>query len=133
MPFNSGIFIYGVLLAGLIIWGLKLYQSKKNPGWHTTILALTMLIIGYSSFILLVVRANAPTPMNEDNPSDPVSLHDYLDRKQYGDWPVLYGPYYSAPRQYDERGNAEVNDLGPMYEKDPKTGKYVKTQELLTA
>jgi len=125
MPFNSGVFIYGLLLAGLIIWGLRFTKERGMPGWHTSILALTVLIIGYSSFLLLVVRANAPTPMNEDNPSDPVSLHDYLDRKQYGDWPVLYGPYYTAPQ-------IGANDNGPVYEKDLKSGRYVKATELRT-
>jgi hypothetical protein len=123
MPFNSGIFIYGVLIAGLIVWGLNFTRKRNKPGWNTAILSLTVLIIGYCSFLLLVVRANAPTPMNEDNPSDPVSLHDYLDRKQYGDWPVLYGAYYTAPQ-------IDVIDNGPVYAKDEKSGKYIKSYEM---
>ncbi|MGP8213950.1 MAG: DUF2723 domain-containing protein [Bacteroidia bacterium] len=123
MPFNSGVLIYGLLLTGLIVWGLNYTRKHNKPGWNTTILALTVLIIGYCSFLLLVVRASAPTPMNEDNPSDPVSLHDYLDRKQYGDWPVLYGPYYTAPQ-------VDVIDAGPVYAKDEKLGKYIKTYEM---
>lgn len=122
LPFNSGVLIYGILVAGLIIWGLIITKKKNKPGWHTAILSLAMLIIGYCSFMLLVVRANAVTPLNEDNPSDPVSLRDYLDRKQYGDWPVLYGPYYTAPQ-------IAPKDNGPVYAKDEKKGKYVKSYE----
>ncbi len=123
LPFNSGVMIYGLLITGLIIWGLNYTKKKNMPGWNTSILALTVLIIGYCSFLLLVVRASAPTPMNEDNPSDPVSLHDYLDRKQYGDWPVLYGPYYTAPQ-------IDASDDGPVYAKDEKSGKYTKSYEM---
>ncbi|HTB06338.1 MAG TPA: DUF2723 domain-containing protein, partial [Bacteroidia bacterium] len=123
MPFNTGILIYGLITTGLILWGLNYTRKKNKPGWNTAILSFAVLIIGYCSFLLLVVRANATTPMNEDNPSDPVSLHDYLGRKQYGDWPVLYGPYYTAPQ-------IEPKDDGPAYEKDEKKGKYVKSYEI---
>lgn len=123
LPFNAGVFIYGIVITGLIVWGLNYTRKKNLPGWNTAILSMTVLIIGYCSFLLLVVRANAPTPMNEDNPSDPISLHDYLDRKQYGDWPVLYGPYYTAPQ-------VDVIDNGPVYAKDEKVGKYVKSYEM---
>jgi len=123
LPFNSGILIYAVLIIGLIIWGLYFTKKHNKPGWNTAILSLTVLIIGYCSFLLLAVRANAAPPLNEDNPSDPISLHDYLDRKQYGDWPVLYGPYYSAPQ-------IEGTDDGPIYAKDEKSGKYLKSYEM---
>jgi hypothetical protein len=123
LPFNSGVLIYAVLIIGLIIWGLYFTKKHNKPGWNTAILSLTVLIIGYCSFLLLAVRANAAPPLNEDNPSDPISLHDYLDRKQYGDWPVLYGPYYTAPQ-------IEGTDDGPIYAKDEKSGKYLKSYEM---
>jgi len=123
MPFNSGALAFGILVLGLILWGLNFSKKRNKPALNLAILSFGVFVIGYCSFMLLVVRANAVTPMNEDNPSDPVSLKDYLDRKQYGDWPVLYGPYYTAP---------QVNpiDEGPIYVKDEKTGKYIKSYEL---
>lgn len=119
LPFNSGVLFYGIAIAGFIIWGL--YYSKKNnkPGTHTAFMAAAVLILGYCTFILLVIRANANPPLNEDDPSNTVTLHDYLDRKQYGDFPVLYGPYFTAPV-------IGYNDEGPVYEKDNKKGKYVE-------
>jgi len=126
LPFNSGILIYALVMAGLIIWGLKVTRKKNMPGWNTAILAFTVLVIGYCSFLLLVVRANAPTPLNEDNPSDPVSLHDYLGRKQYGDWPVLYGAYYTAPLDKDQ----PYKDGDPVYEKNETTKKYALINDM---
>jgi hypothetical protein len=119
LPFNSGVLIYALLLTVLIVWGLKYTKAKNKPGWNTAILCGTVLIIGYCAYIMLVLRANAFTPMNEDSPSDPMTLNDYLDRKQYGSWPQLYGPYYTA--------TATGTDVGsPVYAKDEKKGKYIE-------
>lgn len=119
LPFNSGLLIYGLFLAVLAIWGLKYTKEKNKPGWNTAILCGTVLIIGYSCYGLLMIRANAFTPLNEDNPSDPMSLNDYLDRKQYGSWPQLYGPYYTASEIKAVPGSS-------VYAKDEKKGKYVE-------
>lgn len=119
LPFNSGVIIYGLLLTVLIIAGLRYTKAKSKPGWNTAILGIAVMIIGYCSFMLLVVRANAFTPMNEDNPSDPMSLNDYLDRKQYGSWPQLYGQYFTASPTSSSEG-------GSVYAKDEKKGKYVE-------
>lgn len=119
LPFNSGALIYGLVLAVLIVWGLKYTKAKNKPGWNTAILCSTTLIIGYCSFMLLVIRANAFTPLNEDSPSDPMSLNDYLDRKQYGSWPQLYGQYYNATQISTKEGS-------PVYAKDEKKGKYIE-------
>jgi len=119
LPFNSGILIYGLLLAVLIIWGLKYTKAKNKPGWNTAILCGALMIIGYCSFALLVVRANAFTPLNEDSPSDPMSLNDYLDRKQYGSWPQLYGQYYTASA-------ISSQEVSPVYAKDEQKGKYIE-------
>jgi hypothetical protein len=118
MPFNSGVLVYGLVITTLVVWGLKYSKAKNKPGLNTAILCTTVLIIGYCSFVMLVVRANAFTPLNEDCPSDPMSLNDYLDRKQYGSWPQLYGPYYVASPISSKMG-------GPVYAKDEKKGKYV--------
>lgn len=118
LPFNSGILSYLVMLGILCVWGLNYTKKKNKPGWNTAILCGMVLIMGYSTYGILMIRANAFTPLNEDNPSDPMSLNDYLDRKQYGTWPQLYGQYYTA--------NATgFVDGSPVYAKDEKDGKYV--------
>ncbi len=119
LPFNSGVLIYGLLLVVLIVWGLKVTRERNLPGWNTAILSGAVLIIGYCSFMLLVVRANAFTPMNEDSPSDPMALNDYLDRKQYGSWPQLYGQYFTASPTSSTEGSS-------VYAKDERKGKYVE-------
>ena len=118
-PFNFGTIFYFVLIIALIVWGLW-YTSKTNkPIWNTIVLSLMFILIGYSSFFMLVIRANANTPINENEPKDAISMLSYLKREQYGSWPLLYGPYYMA-KPYD------MTEGTPIYYKDHKKGKYVE-------
>ncbi len=118
LPFNSGTIFYFLLLIGLLVYGIYYTRKKGKVVYNTMLLALTFILIGYSSFIMLVIRANADTPINENDPKDAVSLLSYLNREQYGTWPLLYGQYYNAP----EIGRT---DGTPVYKRDNKKRKYV--------
>jgi len=117
LPFNSGTIFYFLLIIGAITFGLIYTHRKGKKVLNLVILAFTFIIIGYSSFLMLVIRANAGTPINENEPSDAVSLLSYLNREQYGDWPLLYGPYYSAPV-------IGYTDGTPIYVRDDKSHSY---------
>ncbi|MEI6684244.1 MAG: DUF2723 domain-containing protein [Bacteroidota bacterium] len=117
-PFNTGMIVYFTLFIGLIIWGLWYTRKKSKPVLNTLILCVAFLLTGYSSFVILVIRSNAATPINEDAPKDPVSLVSFLNREQYGTWPFLYGQYYTAPV-------IDYGDGTPLYKKDLKSGKYI--------
>jgi hypothetical protein len=118
MPFNSGMIVYFILMIGLIVLGLIYTRKKGMALLNTILLCFTFLLIGYTSFVMLVIRANAGTPINENTPKDMVSLVNYLNREQYGTWPLLYGQYYSAPIVSYENGS-------PIYKRDDKAKKYV--------
>ncbi len=118
LPFNSGTIIYFLLIIGLIVSGLYYTRKKAKVVLNTGILAILFILIGYSSFFVLVIRANANTPINENDPKDAISLLSYLNREQYGTWPLLTGQYYNAPEVDRKDGN-------PVYMKDVKMGKYV--------
>ncbi|MCK9423012.1 MAG: DUF2723 domain-containing protein [Bacteroidales bacterium] len=120
LPFNSGTIIYFTLLIGFIIWGLYYTRKKGKSVWNAVILAFTFIIIGYSSFLMLVIRSNSDTPIDENNPENAMYLLAYLNREQYGDWPLLKGQYYNAPV-------IDRTDGNPVYVKDSKAGKYVIT------
>ncbi len=107
LPFNSGTIFFFVLLAAAIAWGLWYTSAKKKnkPIINTAILGFLMLVIGYSTFFLLVIRANTNTPLNENAPKDAVAMRAYLGREQYGDTPLFSGQYYTAGDPIDaERG-----------------------------
>jgi hypothetical protein len=120
LPFNFGTIIYALVIVGLIVWGLFYTKKKEKAVLNTVILAFTFIIIGYTSFLMLVIRSNAETPLNENKPQNAMYLLSYLGREQYGDWPLLSGQYYNAPVIEREDGN-------PVYTKDTKSGKYVIT------
>ncbi len=118
LPFNSGTIFFFAALIALIVFGLRYTRKKGKVILNTSILAFTFILIGYSSFAILVIRANANTPINENDPKDALSLLSYLNREQYGSWPLVYGQYYNAPA-------IDSKDGSPIYMKDKKKGKYV--------
>jgi len=97
LPFNVGTVVYFLTLIGLLAYGIYYTQKNEKVVYNTMLLALTFVLIGYSSFLMLVIRSNADTPINENNPKNAVNLLAYLNRQQYGTWPLLYGQYYNAP------------------------------------
>ena len=121
-PFNVGTFVYFAIIIGLIIWGLWYSTKKKHVIANTAILSFMFILIGYSSFFMLAIRANTNTPINENEPKDAPSMLSYLNREQYGSWPLLYGPYYNAPVSGLKDGN-------PIYVKDKEAGRYVITDD----
>ena len=125
LPFNSGTVIYFIFLIVLIIFGLLFSTKRGKTVLHTVVLSFAFILIGYSSFLVLVVRSNANTPINENAPKDAISLLGYLNREQYGDWPLLYGPYFNAPMD-----NKEPYKQGkPLYARDDAAKKYVVVDE----
>ncbi len=125
LPFNSGTIMYAVLMVGGIVFGLRYTAKKIKPVLNTVILCFTVLLIGYSSFLILVIRSQANPPMDENNPENAVNLLSYLNRDQYGSWPILYGQYFSAPVDSKD----PYSDGSPVYAQDKKLGKYVITDD----
>ena len=72
-------------------------QTRKvgNATWNTAILGVLVLLIGYSSYATVILRSSANTPINIGAPDDPLKLSSYLQRDQYGDWPIISGRNYN--------------------------------------
>ncbi|MBR5631454.1 MAG: DUF2723 domain-containing protein [Bacteroidales bacterium] len=121
-PFNVGAIVFFTVVIALIIFGLWFSAKKKHVIANTAILSLMFILIGYSSFFMLIIRANTNTPINENEPKEALSMLAYINRDQYGSWPLLYGPYYNAPV-------TDLVDGTPIYVKDKEAGKYVITDD----
>jgi len=96
LPFNSGIIFFILLLVGGLVYGIYLTHQKGYIIGNTFLLAFAFILIGYSCYTLVVVRANYNPPINQNDPSDPISFVSYLKREQYGSRPLFSGPYYDA-------------------------------------
>ncbi len=95
-PFMSDSAFLNILLLGGMITAIVLTTKKLRPLLNVIMLAITMVMLGYSSYALIVIRSNANPPMDQNNPDDVFALLYYLNREQYGDRPLMYGEYFDA-------------------------------------
>jgi tetratricopeptide (TPR) repeat protein len=123
LPYNSGSIIAAVILIALFYFGLNYTRKNKKITANTLILSLLFIMVGFSSWMMLPIRANANTTINENNPSSARELLAYYEREQYGDANVFYDTYYSNTHSREQDAENPTKDDKPKYEK--KDGKYV--------
>ena len=123
LPFNSGTIFSLLFIIAFFYFGLKYTRAKNHPTYNTILLCILFVLIGFSTWMMLPIRANANTPINENKPSDAAEVLAYYNREQYGVNPLFYGPQYT-----DEFAGLDPNnpylDKAPNYERNDKTGKY---------
>ena len=96
LPVNVGMVLFILAIAVLLGWLIIFTHNRSMRIANTVVLCLTMILIGFSSYAMVIIRANANPPMNSNNPWNPHTLLSLLNRDQYGQRPLLRGPYYSA-------------------------------------
>jgi hypothetical protein len=97
LPYNSGLIIFLIVLGLLLVLGIRYSINNQKIILNYVITAITVIMIGYSSYAMIMIRSSARPPMNQNNPSDIFSLAYYINMEQYGSSPKIYGNYYSAP------------------------------------
>lgn len=122
LPFNSGTLLMGLGFVAAFYCGLRYTRKHHWYKANTLVLCLMFMLLGFSSWLMLPIRANANTVVNENNPSDARALLAYYNREQYpGVDSPFYGTYYS--NTFAPAGPSV--DEPPKYEKDEALGKYV--------
>lgn len=124
LPFNSGLASFILLLSVLIVWGLIRWHGTRR----LVLSCVTMILVGFSCYGVILVRSSANPPMDENSPEDVFALKRYLNREQYGDHPLFYGPTYKAKPAYERKGNfmvAKRKEGETIYRKSEKTGRYI--------
>ena len=116
IPFRGmgwGAALVGIIILVAIYFGLN-YRKKADKQLvpvvsarfkNTALLCMLMLMIGYSSYAVIVIRSAANPPMDQNSPEDVFTLGSYLSRDQYGDSPLLYGQAYTSQVAFDVEGN----------------------------
>ncbi|CAC9972735.1 glycosyltransferase family 117 protein [Flavobacterium panici] len=132
LPFNSGTIFVTLLLIAFFYFGLKFTKQKGLIFYNTIILCTLFILIGFSTWMMLPVRANANTVINENKPSDAAEVLAYYNREQYGVNPLFYGPQYTEVFAGLD-ANTPYLDKKPNYERDNKTGKYIITNNYKNA
>jgi hypothetical protein len=123
LPFNSGSIIAALILVALFFFGLRYTRKHNKVHTNTLILSVLFIMIGFSSWMMLPIRANANTTINENNPSSARELLAYYEREQYGDANVFYDTYYSNTFERTQDAKQPYRDDKPKYEQ--KNGAYV--------
>ena len=127
VPFIGSGYVIAILLTAALALYLFRSKSLNIKMLNTVLVSLLVVVVGYSSYALTLIRATADTPMNQNAPSDIFTLRTYLAREQYGQTPLLYGQtYVSEVQRENEGGNCvPVTKQGEptwsrVIKKDPK-------------
>ena len=107
LPFTSGATFFVIVFIGAIVYGIIWSARQKRVILNTALLALAFVLIGYASYMQVLVRAEFNPPINENDPSDELNFLSYLRREQYGSRSLLYGPVFTA-RPIDQKEGAPV-------------------------
>ncbi|MDH6343262.1 hypothetical protein M2480_001251 [Parabacteroides sp. PFB2-12] len=126
IPFMGDGYILGILLIAALATYLFMSKKVAVKALNTIMVCLMVIIVGYSSYALIIIRATADTPMNQNNPSDIFTLRSYLAREQYGSTPLIYGNNYVAEVKRTVEGR---NCIAVSKEGNPTWSKVIKENE----
>ena len=147
LGFGSGVIAFAILVIGGLVWGIRYSIKHQKKVLNLALLSTVLIIFGYGSFAMIVIRAKAKPNLNNSDPENAFSFLSYLNREQYGDRPLLFGPNYNSEkigikegkniyRKGDEKyvvagkkTDYEYDRLTPfprMYSDDPRHISYYK-------
>lgn len=124
LPFHSGLIPTLIVIALAGYYGLKYFKNKGNDLLHKVVFTMLLLVVSYSTVGVVLIRANAKTPINMNDPYDVVRLIPYLNREQYGDRSLLKGPHYEA-RPVDTKSEDRWGRVGDEYKVVDQKFEYV--------
>ncbi|MBF12491.1 MAG: hypothetical protein CMC63_09980 [Flavobacteriaceae bacterium] len=123
LPFNSGTIIAALVIIAVFYYGLRFTRKRNLVNFNTGILAVLFVLVGFSCWIMIPIRANANTVINENSPSDARLLLAYYNLEQYPETKLFYGPMFSDVYAGQDPDEPYIDDK-PKYERDYKTGQY---------
>ncbi|MDX1478135.1 MAG: DUF2723 domain-containing protein, partial [Saprospiraceae bacterium] len=115
MPFHSGLIPTLLILFGFVFFGLRWAHKRDHGLAQRLIIAASVLVIGFSTIGVVLIRANANPPINMNAPSDVMRLIPYLNREQYGERPLFRGPHFDA-RPVGTEKKERYGQVGDRYE-----------------
>jgi len=123
LPFNSGTIIAALVFIAFFYYTLNYTRKKKWINLNTGVLVVLFVLVGFSSWLMIPIRANANTVINENSPSDARLLLAYYNLEQYPETKLFYGPMFSDVYAGQDPVEPFIDDK-PKYERDYKTGRY---------
>ncbi len=123
--------LIGIVILAVIAFILFAYKRVTPKALNTMVLSMALMVVGYSSYAVIVIRSTANPPMDQNSPEDVFTLGEYLGREQYGDRPLFYGPTFkSRPEVVVDGENLKYNisEGAPVYQRKEKANENEKDQ-----
>jgi len=118
LGFGTGVLFFAIVLIGLLVWGIRYSIKHQKKLLNLGLISTVLIIFGYASFSMIIIRAKADPNLNNSAPKDAFSFLSYLNREQYGDRPLGYGPNYNSERTGIKEGGKTIWRKGnDKYEK----------------
>lgn len=127
--FGSGALVFVLLLAALLILGIRYSHLNNQPILNTFLLSTAFILIGYGSYATVIIRSNYDTPINENAPKDVMSFVRYLKREQYGSRPLLHGQYFTSELVDYKEGEFNYKKGNDKYEPADRKMEYMYSDE----
>ena len=115
LPFHTGIFPTIILIGAIIFFALRWAHKHNNGLVQRIVIAMSLLVVSFSTLGVVIIRANANPPINMNEPSDVMRVIPYLNREQYGERPLLRGPHFEAQPVSTEKVD-RYGQVGDHYE-----------------
>jgi hypothetical protein len=129
LPINSGLIFFVAVLIPALSFAVYYTHKKRKILLNTIMLSLSLCLLGYGSYAMIVIRSSANLPMDQNKPDNIFALMKYLNREQYGSRPLFTGPYFTNAKDYDLLQEQKYIRLGDRYVKKDisQTVKYKHT------
>ena len=132
LPYNTGVVLFLIVATGLIAWLILYSHRTRKVLLNTILVSCSVILIGYFSYGLILIRSIANPPMEQNDPETVFSLLYYLNREQYGQNPLFHGHYYNAPVIEAEEGKKIYSKIDGRYEVTHHRQKLVYDERFLT-
>ncbi len=123
--------LIGIVILAVVAFILFAYSKVTPKALNTMVLSMALMVVGYSSYAVIVIRSTANPPMDQNSPEDVFTLGEYLGREQYGDRPLFYGPTFKSRPEIVSEGDVlkyNVSHGAPVYQRKEKASEDEKDQ-----
>ncbi|SES07558.1 DUF2723 domain-containing protein [Pedobacter rhizosphaerae] len=124
LGFGTGVLFFAILVIAGFVWGIKYSIKHQKRLLNLGLISTVLIIFGYASFAMIIIRAKADPNLNNSAPKDAFSFLSYLNREQYGDRPLLFGPNYNSQRTGVTEGKTLWRKGAEKYEVAGKKNDY---------
>lgn len=124
MGFGTGVLFFAIILIGGLVFGIRYSIKHQKKVLNLALLSTALIIFGYGSFAMIIIRAKANPNLNNSDPDNAFSFLGYLNREQYGDRPLLFGPNYNSQKVNITQGKTLYRKGADKYEVAGKKTDY---------